>query len=1013
VLDLQPEDLIASAFATGPDGWLVVPVVGKRADIQAELEAALQKATGAKTSRRKQADVLRALVAEAERHPNGVLVVIDELGKFLEAAAGGSGDIGFFQDLAETASRCKNKLVVVGILHQAFDAYAGRLGREARDEWSKVQGRYVDIPLVAGADEVVELVGRAIALSRPPDLTPALGDAEVVAASIRARRPGTPETLGVSLAACWPLQPVTAALLGPISRRKFGQNERSTFGFLASREPLGFMEYLNGHSAQWSSMYGPADYWDYLRANLEPSILASPDGHRWAQACDAVERAEAKGTPNHAGLTKTIALVELFRSGSGLVAETRVLEVCLRSVGVDAIPKLLRDLAEWKVLIERKHLGAWGIYAGSDFDIESAVRTARSEIGEPDLEQVAALSDLQPVLAKRLYQETGTMRWFNRCLMRFEGIEASVATFQHRAGAVGTFAMCLPTSSVDLTAAEQVLRQVTTGATPNLLLGIPKNARQIAEIGLELAATDRVIKTRPELEGDSVARRELVGRIEALRAALEEELVDAFSSCRWFCGGMALPATPNRPLTALASEIAKEVYRETPPIFSELINRDEPSSNSVKARKDLMFRMASHADREKLAYDGYPADAGLYFTILNSAGIHRLLSSGEWGFGDPAERPISRKLEPWWQATRNELLKSGQTTTLDTLYKFWAAPPYGLKKGVMPMLALAFFMAHRSSLALYVDGVFTPELSEAVIDEWVLDPRKIALKHVEASRDQIELLERLATALESRAARPVRAAPLDIARSLVSIAFSLPQWAKRTTTVSKRAQEVRAMLLKASDPHKVLFADLPTLLDAQDAAGISGRLALVLDELAGAYPAMLDQVRNKMLAALDHCDRPLAELQQRAATVKGITGDLRVDAFASRLEVIDEGQVVIEGLIGFAANKPMAQWVDRDVDVAMGALGNLAVDFRRAEAMAPLRDRPSTRRVLGVVFGAAQGKDAAGYVDIADKDKPVVERLVEKFLEMSGGQKPEIILAALAEAGAKTLGRLGKEDFDG
>jgi len=201
VLDLQPEDLIASAFATGPDGWLVVPVVGKRADIQAELEAALQKATGAKTSRRKQADVLRALVAEAERHPNGVLVVIDELGKFLEAAAGGSGDIGFFQDLAETASRCKNKLVVVGILHQAFDAYAGRLGREARDEWSKVQGRYVDIPLVAGADEVVELVGRAIALSRPPDLTPALGDAEFVAASIRARRPGTPETLGVSLAA--------------------------------------------------------------------------------------------------------------------------------------------------------------------------------------------------------------------------------------------------------------------------------------------------------------------------------------------------------------------------------------------------------------------------------------------------------------------------------------------------------------------------------------------------------------------------------------------------------------------------------------------------------------------------------------------------------------------------------------------------------------------------------------------------------------------------------------------
>jgi len=96
------------------------------------------------------------------RPRDGVLLIVDELGKFLEGAATDSGDIYFFQELAEAASRSKGRFVVVGILHQAFEQYATRLGREARDEWAKIQGRFTDIPLIGGVDEVVDLLGRAI-----------------------------------------------------------------------------------------------------------------------------------------------------------------------------------------------------------------------------------------------------------------------------------------------------------------------------------------------------------------------------------------------------------------------------------------------------------------------------------------------------------------------------------------------------------------------------------------------------------------------------------------------------------------------------------------------------------------------------------------------------------------------------------------------------------------------------------------------------------------------------------
>ena len=45
------------------------------------------------------------------------------------------------------------------------------------------------------------------------------------------------------LTACYPLHPITAAILGPLFRQ-IAQNERSLFAFLASNEPFGFQEFL-------------------------------------------------------------------------------------------------------------------------------------------------------------------------------------------------------------------------------------------------------------------------------------------------------------------------------------------------------------------------------------------------------------------------------------------------------------------------------------------------------------------------------------------------------------------------------------------------------------------------------------------------------------------------------------------------------------------------------------------------------------------------------------------------
>jgi len=1008
LLSPSQESSIRTVFSAKGTGWLVVPLVGKRAKVHEELAKALSHAKGQQQKKSKPgapSDVIGELVSSSEQHSQGVLVVIDEMGKFLEAASHEGVDLNFFQELAEAASRSGGKLIVVGILHQSFEAYASRLGREARDEWAKVQGRFIDMPMVAAVDEVVELVGRAIETHGTVDRGNATRIANIVTHAIIERRPVTPPSITSATQRCWPLHPVVATLLGPISRRRFSQNERSTFGFLASREPLGFMEFLESTPANHAPMYSPSRYWDYLKANLDQAILASPDGHRWAVAAEAVERAESRGTGLHIELTKSVALIELFRGGSGLVPELAVLNVCAHEASTEEVKVALHDLTAWKILIERKHLSAFGVFAGSDFDIEGAINKSVGELGLPDLQKISVLMDMQPILAKRVYSETGTMRWFTRRIVRLDTLERDIQNFKLDKGSAGTFLLCLPELGISVTKARSNLQKIASGPRDTgLVIGIPENADRIAELSAELFACEHVFSSRAELDGDSVARKELLGRIGTVRSSLEDELAEAFSLSKWYWQGELQNTESNQSISNIASNIAQHIYHSTPHLNNELINRDKPSSNSNRARKDLMYRMLSYATALDLGYTGYPADKGLYVSLLKETGIHRQRSDGHANFGDPYHVKLCHQsIDKIWRATSKLVLQNGASRKVSEIYEFWSLPPYGLRQGVMPVLALAFFIAHRSTLALYLNGVFTSELTEVVIDEWLLDPSCISFAYVSASSDKKAYLTAIADCIPGHESRIRVDDPLEVARSLVALVVSLPNWTKRTTTISADAQSIRAMLLKASDPIKVLFSDLPTLLGEQDLPILTKKLRCIVDEFQSSYGTVLSSLKASVLRALDQADGDFQHLHRRAQIVKGIAGEFRLEAFVTRLESFDGSNLAIESLVSLATSKVPAQFVDRDIDVAMLQLATWSHDFRRAETIAPLRGRPSNRRAIGVVFGGGMGLEASASIDIDAKDSATVSKLAAKLIADLQSQSHEIALAALAEAGAQLL----------
>ena len=1026
------EDVLGNELATslkdklpvGTDGWRILPVVGRRehpvtviGDAIAQAGLVTRKPRGGWSDTSVVAALSRAALAETERH-GGLVLFIDEMGKFLEHAAQEGSDVYFFQQLAEAASRSNGRLVVVGVLHQAFDEYAHRLTHEMRDEWAKVQGRFIDLIVDTAGEEQIDLISRAIETDATREKTsPA---ASIAARFVRGARDSSNHELASKLEACWPLHPIVACLLGPISRRRFGQNQRSIFGFLNSAERHGFQDYLQQTT---HDLYAPHRLWEYLRVNIEPSILASPDGHRWALAAEAVERCEAMGGDDlHIRLLKTIAVVDLFKERSGLAANDKLLRSCFSDVQVRDFQKALRDLDTWSFTIVRKFADARSIYAGSDFDIDDAIRNALENHRDVDFEMLRSSAGLQPVLAKRHYHSTGSLRWFDVDVVPLDQLREVVSEKRSGDDTVGRFLLAIPTDGEPEEKAKKTCREAArrSDESGDVVVGFSRQSWAITPLARELRALEQVSNDHPELAGDSVARREVSGRIAALQARLETELHKAFDNAVWFRKHRQAKALRQAELNGLASDMADKRFNGSPILHNELMNRQKPSSSAIAAQNNLLRHMTHQEGEERLGIKGFPAERGLFASLLESTELY-VRDGKQWRFASPQkEAPDPCRLAPMWEKT-NDYLKahSHRAVPASELFDLWKQPPFGVKKGLMPVLGIAYLLSKRDKLAVYRDGVFRAKFDDVDADYLAKDAASIQLRWME--------LDDLARRLLSGMAQVVRGLdetnelthlqPIDVGRGLVAIYSRLPRWTARTMQLSANAIRIRDLFKQAHDPNRFLFDDIPaslgediSLADKEGMHRIVQSVHEGLTELVKAYPSMLSRLNDLMLAELrvpNASPQALAELRDRAENIRQLAGDFRLDAFIGRLSQFDGSERNFEGIASLAANKPPRDWVDPDRDRAAIALADMAQNFLRAETFARVKGRPDKRHSMAVVIGMnGRPTPLMQEFDVADSDRVAIESLATRIKTSVADTEvvnPSIVLAALAEFGSRYM----------
>ncbi len=890
---------------------------------------------------------------------NGVLVVFDELGKFLEYEARhyGANDIFLLQSLAEHAyAGGKGKLLVLALLHQAFDQYARGLGEKLRNEWAKIQGRYENIPFLESAEQVL----RVVALAFDPALNNS--DKKVVGRKVKAFVESVVEEKSLPggvrkqeakalFSRCYPLHPLALMLL-PKLCQKVAQNERTLFSYLGSQEPHGFRDSLEhiGSIGEW--IY-PSEVYDYFILNQSSSLFDHITSRRWAEVVTALDRL-GDAPKDEIQLLKTIGLLNIIGAQGAIKASKSLLLHCLpTSIRAE---RALSELVEKSVVQFRRYSGEYRVWQGSDFDLEEALAEARNQIGYVALaESLNKRTSITPVIARRHTIQTGTVRYFQPIFVDDESFRSYPPQ-----GDIPRIIFYLSEGAEFDTSQE---REIARFFSKQDLVAICPIGSQLRETVTDATALERVRSGRQELNSDPVASREVRDAL-ATAQRMEKRLVDSLlespADSRWFWAGEIQEITDKRGLQQSLSAVMSELYHAAPEIKNELINRDKLSSQAAAARNKLLGGLLHHTDQKDLGIGKYPPEKAIYRSLFWASGMHVLGNDSKWHLISPSEGADPLHFRPLWRRIEDFFSESEtKPKSLGELGEILVAPPFGLKEGVLPVIFIAAYLIRQDEIALYEDREYIPVLTDELLDRFVRRPEAFRIQLFRISGMRASIYKEYGKALWDKVEH--EQSILAIAKPLIRFIRELPACAMATKRISDVSQKVRQAFNLSSSPEQLLFDLLPQAcgyppLDPNDdtkpdqLSGFAETLTGAFRELKSVFPNLLEEQRLLLANAFhvnkDHDLETLRTmLRGRSDRLEKFTVDVDgLRAFIMRLSSRDgNAKAWLKGLMLFLGRKPVDKWTDADRTAAEYRLSEYSHRWRDLETLRVQFDKHSQR----------------------------------------------------------------------
>lgn len=510
----------------------------------------------------------------------GVLLILDELGKSLEFATQNPAeqDITFLQTLAEAASRSgAMPLVVLGILHQGFSAYADRMEATDQREWDKIGGRFEELLFDQPLEQLVSLVSDALGVrvDRLPDSVRRAAQANMAKAvnlgwfgAVTNRK-----SLIEQAPAIYPLQPMLLPVLVKFFSR-FGQNERSLFSFLYSSDANALRAFATEREVG-EAFFGMQHLYDFARSSIGHRLHTRSLSSRWSQIESVIEASLAK-TDCEVAMLKTVGILNML-DDQKLTATDSSLKAALAQTGLSAdagFSKTLRSLRDkTRVLYLRGNAGGYCLWPYTSVNLELKYAEAERAIRQVDsvADSVTEYLAQRPIVARRHYVQTGNLRHFDLVYVKVGDFAQAVKQWKP-SYADGVIFVPLCQTKAERAAATRTVQQLRLSRRDDILIAIPQPLSGFAGLVAEIRRWEWIQSNVKELAGDKHAREEVSRQLAAARSVLVDRISSVLDvrsfrggqGMEWFHKGRPLTLSSSRELFGLVSTICDKVFHQSP-----------------------------------------------------------------------------------------------------------------------------------------------------------------------------------------------------------------------------------------------------------------------------------------------------------------------------------------------------------------------------------------------------------------------------------------------------------------
>ena len=836
-LERYPElakDFTSALQAVGSPrgGWRQIAATANREPIIDTLDRALGISGETLSNQDRVARILERAREFVTERPT--ILVIDEFGKSLEYLAndGSGGDVFVIQRLVETLRGQKFPFVMITLQHLSQFEYLRHASESSRVEWTKVSGRFMDFTFADSAHESRKLLSSLFTKSSKLQTKLENESSDAFKLLAQAGLDSDLECLKKLL----PLHPM-ASLVAPHIATLLAQGERTLFDFVGGAHPHSLKSFVELVTDNRISLYGLSDLYDYFSDAQRQAAATGPAARRWLEIDDRVRSASSLDDVAIQTL-KSVGLLNLVAGSDGLRASTELIHLAMsvrqRGITLPATRKQLAFLAKLGYITYREFAGEWRLWEGSDVDVQSAVDDAFAGLTNVNVGNLLNTEYVaEPLVVSRPTLDKGILRLARRLFMEAGEIAIDPSS---EATVVLSLDDSLPSTAASTLSNVVLIRAGEVG-------------HQIREIALQIAAHRKVSLQLASGLQDRVAINELNLRIAMLDLRLQRLLASAWERPCAMYSAKGWNSTPGS-LQVILSAIVTSRYSQAPRVANEMIARQHPTGQAIRARRLLAERMLLNYDQASLGLAGFRPERAFYMAILESTGMHTPASTPEEAYG----RPGSPEWGAIWDVIGAQLDKSVESRkTVDEIVAPLREAPFGIKDGLLPILFLAVFLSRKSSLALYEYGSLVIDIDDAVLERLLKNQPNFSVREYGLSnRGRSACALAMQNWLEADTF-------IDAILKMFGLARKIPQYGMNSTVgLSKETIAFRKALLSSPEPDVLVFEDVPRALgmkpvDEMKPGEVEMLVSLMkraFEELTGAYPKLLLRLEGVLKIAL-------------------------------------------------------------------------------------------------------------------------------------------------------------------